>query len=94
MSRIDRIQIREFSFDVPDIGLEQGHLRLRERLSTPLLVTEHLRTLEQKAAFLVAGGCDMIHADPEYDLRAHNLARFADDDECRAVPDRDPRHLG
>ena len=24
MSRIDRVQIREFSFDVPDIGLEQA----------------------------------------------------------------------
>ena len=41
-----------------------GHQRLREKLKTPLLVSEHVRGLEQKANFLLAGGCDMIHADP------------------------------
>ncbi len=44
-----------------------GHRRLREQLATPLLVTEHVRGLEQKADFVLQGGCDMIHADPEYD---------------------------
>jgi L-alanine-DL-glutamate epimerase-like enolase superfamily enzyme len=45
-----------------------GHKRLREKLKTPLLVTEHVRGLEQKASFVIAGGCDMVHADPEYDM--------------------------
>ena len=61
-----------------DAGIAtEGHRRLRERLSTPLLVTEHVRTLEQKAAFLVAGGCDMIHADPEYDLGITGVMKIA-----------------
>ena len=58
------------------IALE-GHRRLRERLQTPLLITEHVRTLEQKAAFLVGGGCDMIHADPEYDLGITGVMKIA-----------------
>ena len=45
-----------------------GHKRLREKLKTPLLITEHVRGLEQKASFVVMGGCDMVHADPEYDM--------------------------
>ncbi len=58
-----------------------GHARLRERLKTPLLISEHVRGIELKAAFLLAGGCDMIHADPEYDLGitgAMKLARFCE----------------
>ncbi len=55
----------------------EGHRRLRERLQTPLLITEHVRTLEQKAAFLVGGGCDMIHADPEYDLGITGVMKIA-----------------
>jgi L-alanine-DL-glutamate epimerase-like enolase superfamily enzyme len=58
-----------------------GHKRLREKLKTPLLVSEHVRGLEQKASFLVAGGCDMIHADPEYDMGitgAMKIARFCE----------------
>jgi L-alanine-DL-glutamate epimerase-like enolase superfamily enzyme len=58
-----------------------GHQRLREQLQTPLLVSEHVRGLEQKAAFLLAGGCDMVHADPEYDLGitgAMKIARFCE----------------
>ena len=45
-----------------------SHKRLREQLRTPLLVSEHVRGIEQKANFLLQGGCDMIHADPEYDM--------------------------
>lgn len=54
-----------------------GHKRLRERLKTPLLISEHVRGLEQKASFLLAGGCDMIHADPEYDLGITGLMKIA-----------------
>jgi L-alanine-DL-glutamate epimerase-like enolase superfamily enzyme len=58
------------------ISLE-AHKRLRERLATPLLVSEHVRGIEAKAAFLVGGGCDMIHADPEYDMGITGAMRLA-----------------
>lgn len=45
-----------------------SHKRLREQLSTPLLVSEHVRGIEQKANFMLQGGCDMMHIDPEYDM--------------------------
>jgi L-alanine-DL-glutamate epimerase-like enolase superfamily enzyme len=54
-----------------------AHARLREKLKTPLLITEHVRGLEQKASFLVAGGCDMIHADPEYDMGITGAMKIA-----------------
>ena len=44
-----------------------AHKRLRELIRTPLLVSEHVRGLEQKTNFLMAGGTDMIHIDPELD---------------------------
>ena len=72
-----------FWFEDPyrDSGIApEGHKRLRERLRTPLLVCEHVRGIESKAAFLLAGGGDMIHADPEYDMGitgAMKIAAFA-----------------
>ncbi len=45
-----------------------SHKRLREQLRTPLLVSEHVRGIEQKANFVIQGGCDMVHLDPEYDM--------------------------
>ena len=58
----------------------EGHKRLRQRLRTPLLVCEHLRGLESKAAFMLAGGGDMLHVDPEYDMgitAAMKIVHFA-----------------
>jgi len=55
----------------------EGHKRLREKLQTPILVSEHVRGVEQKANFLLAGGCDMIHADPEYDLGITGALKIA-----------------
>ena len=54
-----------------------GQQRLRDKLKTPLLVSEHVRGLEQKAGFLVNGGCDMIHADPEYDMGITGVMKIA-----------------
>ncbi len=54
-----------------------GQQRLREKLRTPILVSEHVRGLEQKASFLLQGGCDMIHADPEYDLGITGAMKIA-----------------
>ncbi len=45
-----------------------AHKRLRAQLRTPLLVSEHVRGIEQKANFLLQGGCDIMHLDPEYDM--------------------------
>ncbi len=58
-----------------------GHARLREKLKTPLLLAEHVRGIEAKAGFVLAGGCDMIHVDPEYDMGitgAMKLAHFCE----------------
>ncbi|MCA9944022.1 MAG: hypothetical protein KC449_11095 [Anaerolineales bacterium] len=54
-----------------------GHQRLREQLKTPILVSEHVRGLEQKANFLIQGGCDLIHADPEYDMGITGALKIA-----------------
>lgn len=44
-----------------------AHRRLREKLRTPLLLTEHVRTLEAKLPWLNEGATDFLRADPEYD---------------------------
>ena len=54
-----------------------GQQRLRQQLKTPILVSEHVRGLEQKANFILHGGCDMIHADPEYDLGITGAMKIA-----------------
>ena len=45
-----------------------AHQRLREKLKTPLLITEHVRGVEPKADFVLAGGTDLLRVDPEYDM--------------------------
>lgn len=54
-----------------------SHKMLRDRLKTPLLITEHVRGPEQKASFLVNGGCDYIHLDPEYDMGITGAMKIA-----------------
>ena len=58
-------------------GAIEGHKRLRERLRTPLLIGEHVRGIEAKAAFILAGGGDLVHADPEYDLGITGALKIA-----------------
>lgn len=55
----------------------EGQKMLRAKLKTPMLVSEHIRGPEQKAAFALAGGCDMIHLDPEYDLGITGAMKIA-----------------
>ena len=38
----------------------------REMIKTPILQTEHIRGVEPKADFLIAGGTDFLRMDPEY----------------------------
>jgi len=58
-------------------GAVEGHKRLRERLATPLLVGEHVRGLEAKAGFILGGGGDLVHADPEYDMGITGALKIA-----------------
>ena len=58
-------------------GAAEGHKRLRERLKTPLLVCEHVRGMEAKAAFMLAGGGDLMHVDPEYDMGITGAMKIA-----------------
>lgn len=69
-----------FWFEDPfsDGGVSQhAHRRLRERIRTPLLITELLRGVEQKADFIVAGATDFVRADPELDLGISGAMRIA-----------------
>lgn len=54
-----------------------AHRRLRERLRTPLLMTEHVRGVEPKIDFALAGGTDILRADPEYDLGITGCMKIA-----------------
>lgn len=45
-----------------------SHKKLRQLIKTPLLMTEHVRALEAKCDFLIAGGTDYLRTDPEYDM--------------------------
>ena len=45
-----------------------AHKKLREMIKTPLLQTEHVRGVEPKADFVLAGGTDFLRVDPEYDM--------------------------
>ena len=58
-----------------------SHKRLREKIKTPLLLAEHVRGVEQKADFLLAGGTDILHIDLELDggiTAGLHLAHFAE----------------
>ena len=73
-------EARYFWYEDPyrDAGISAfGQQRLREKLATPILVSEHVRGIEAKASFLLAGGCDMIHADPEYDMGITGAMKIA-----------------
>lgn len=54
-----------------------GHKKLREMIHTPLLQTEHVRGIEPKADFILAGGTDLLRADPEYDLGITGTMKIA-----------------
>lgn len=45
-----------------------AHRILRERVSTPLLVGEHMRGLESKADLAVSGASDFVRVNPNYDM--------------------------
>lgn len=54
-----------------------AHRKLREMIKTPLLMTEHVRGVEPKADFVIAGGTDFLRADPEYDMGITGCLKIA-----------------
>ena len=54
-----------------------AHRKLRELIRTPLLQTEHVRGVEPKADFIVAGGTDFVRVDPEYDMGITGAMKIA-----------------
>ena len=58
-----------------------AHKRMRDFIKTPMLIAEHIRGFEQKADFVLAGGTDIMHIDPELDggiTGTMKLAHFCD----------------
>jgi L-alanine-DL-glutamate epimerase-like enolase superfamily enzyme len=45
-----------------------GHRKLRQLIKTPILMGEHLRTLEPKVDAAVLDACDFLRVNPTYDL--------------------------
>jgi L-alanine-DL-glutamate epimerase-like enolase superfamily enzyme len=54
-----------------------AHKKLREMIKTPLLMTEHVRGVEPKADFVLAGGTDFVRVDPEYDMGITGALKIA-----------------
>ncbi|GAD52843.1 2-dehydro-3-deoxyphosphogalactonate aldolase (6-phospho-2-dehydro-3-deoxygalactonate aldolase) (2-oxo-3-deoxygalactonate 6-phosphate aldolase) / Galactonate dehydratase [Halarchaeum acidiphilum MH1-52-1] len=65
-----------------DAGISQhAHRKLRQKLDTPILQTEHVRGLEVKSDFAASESTDFLRADPEYDggiTGAMKVARVAE----------------
>jgi L-alanine-DL-glutamate epimerase-like enolase superfamily enzyme len=65
-----------------DGGISQhSHRKLTQKLSTPILQTEHVRGLEPKSDFAANEATDFLRADPEYDAGitgAMKVARVAE----------------
>ena len=52
-----------------DAGISiSGQKRLRKRVRTPMLMGEHLRTLEPKIDAALFGGTDFVRVNPQYDM--------------------------
>jgi len=61
-----------------DGGISQhAHRKLREKLDTPLLQTEHVRGLEMKSDFAAGDATDFVRADPEYDAGITGAMKIA-----------------
>lgn len=74
----DEAGVRWYEDPMRDSGVSQhAYRRLREAISTQVLQTEHVRGIEPKADFAVAGATDMLRADPEYDLGITGAMKIA-----------------
>ncbi|WEK51542.1 MAG: enolase C-terminal domain-like protein [Candidatus Kaistia colombiensis] len=65
----DEAGFRWFEDPFRDTGTSAfAHRKLRDMIRTPILQTEHVRGVEPKADFVIAGGTDLLRSDPEYDM--------------------------
>jgi L-alanine-DL-glutamate epimerase-like enolase superfamily enzyme len=58
-----------------------AYQKMRSMVKTPLLMGEHIRGFESIATFVLAGGTDMVRADPDFDMGitgAMKIATFAE----------------
>jgi L-alanine-DL-glutamate epimerase-like enolase superfamily enzyme len=53
------------------------HRLLRQKIKTPLLLTEHVRGLEAKSPWITEEATDFLRADPEYDLGITGVMKTA-----------------
>lgn len=61
-----------------DGGVSQAaHRKLRQKIRTPLLITEHVRGVEAKADWIVSESTDFLRADPEVDLGITGCMKIA-----------------
>jgi len=61
-----------------DGGISQhAHRKLREKLDTPILQTEHVRGLEPHSDFVQGDATDFVRADPEYDAGITGAMKIA-----------------
>ena len=54
-----------------------AHRKLRELIKTPILIGEHVRGLEAVANVLIAGGTDLVRADPDFDMGITGTMKIA-----------------
>lgn len=54
-----------------------AHRLLRDRISTPLLITEFVRSLEGRIGLAIEGGTDLLRADPELDMGITGVMKTA-----------------
>ncbi|MFB6308195.1 MAG: mandelate racemase family protein [Haloarculaceae archaeon] len=61
-----------------DGGVSQhGHRKLRQKIDTPILQTEHVRGLEPHTDFIANEATDFVRADPEYDAGITGAMKLA-----------------
>ena len=61
-----------------DAGISQhAHRKLRQKLDTPILQTEHVRGLEAHTDFVANEATDFVRADPEYDVGITGAMKIA-----------------
>jgi len=54
-----------------------AHRILRERIQTPLLITEFVRGLDLRVSLAISGSTDMLRADPELDMGITGVMKTA-----------------
>ncbi len=71
-------EVEAFWWEDPVRGdAPRAHQILRERVRTPLLITEFVRTLEARTALAIDGSTDLLRADPELDLGITGVIKSA-----------------